>query len=120
MVLGDHVEEVGGFLQGGGVEFPAAEALEDVAQAALEGVVLLIAEDCAGIAVAHGIDEAAAFCISEHAGGAVVRRYGEPLVVVVVQQVQGAAVLLHKAEDMAGIRGGIGGIHGIGVSVRCL
>lgn len=108
VVLGDEVKEVRRFFLDGGVDVFAAETLINVAEAAFEGVVFFIAEDRALRAVAHGVDEAAAFLVGQHIGCVAEARLGEALVVVIIQQVQCAAVLLHDIEDGFILRG----IHG--------
>lgn len=100
VVLGDEVEEVGRFFLDGGVELFAAEALINVAEAAFEGVVFFVAEHGALRAVAHGVDETAAFLVGQHRRRVAEARLGEALVVVIIQQIQRAAVLLHDIENV--------------------
>ena len=45
MVLGDEIEQHGGFLFHAGIEVHTAEGLIDLANGALKGVVLLVAEE---------------------------------------------------------------------------
>lgn len=46
MVLGDEVEQHGGFLLHAGIEFFASECLIDLTDAALERVVFFITKEC--------------------------------------------------------------------------
>lgn len=64
-----------------GVEFFAAEAVINVAEAAFERIVFFVAEHGALRAVAHGVDEAAAFLVGQHRRGVADARLGKALVV---------------------------------------